>query len=365
MIGMHNKFEDIWKIFPENALKGRIWHWWWWLYFFENPDRPDYPRQLMILWGTRNCRKVRINDLLWKPKITPEVHDGRARFEAMVASWYYDGKKMHDPFILEKGPTKATWDKEHGSIAMRNEHGTYSFEGRDADFRLKAENPKLSIDLRMKRWTDEMSKLVSTGKVFFRNMGYSMLKYRGLKASGKVRVGSSEITVEGRAYFQKVRLSSITPAWYWAVLQSDKGAYMQYFVPHVGITLLRQRYSHESSLDWGEKTISRTLNFYDPEEEVEHTMKIMHVKKRYDNDLPIFTIEARSPTAKLTAEMSAYARCCWNITQPVIRPLWLGIFYNEYPARLLKLKFTNGRRVVDKDDLGLWFCNCEHSWGTM
>jgi hypothetical protein len=250
---------------------------------------------------------------------------------------------------------------------MSNEDGVYSFEGKDADLSLKAENPKVLIDIRMNRWTDEMAKLVPSSKTFFYNMGYTMLKYRALKASGKICIGSSEEDVKGRAYFQKVRISSITPAWYWGVLQSDNGAYMQYFYPHVGIPLLRQKYSHESSLEWGEKAVSRSLNFYDPGERKEHIMKIMRIDKRYENDLPVFTVEARSPDAEVTAEMATYGRCCWNIAQPVIWPLWLGIFYNEYPARLLNLKFMDKKRgrTLDKDDFGRWFCNCEHSWGTV
>jgi len=50
---MHKVFNDIWKIYPKNMLKNRTWHWWW-IQFFENPDNPEFLRQLMLLWGTRN-----------------------------------------------------------------------------------------------------------------------------------------------------------------------------------------------------------------------------------------------------------------------------------------------------------------------
>jgi hypothetical protein len=65
------------------------------------------------------------------------------------------------------------------------------------------------------------------------------------------------------------------------------------------------------------------------------------------------------------AEIATYGRCCWNITQPFIWPFWLGIFYNEYPARMLNFRFRNGSRKLDMNDLGRCFCNCEHSWGTV
>lgn len=86
-------------------------------------------------------------------------------------------------------------------------------------------------------------------------------------------------------------------------------------------------------MDWGERMISRTLDFFDPFENKEYVMKDVRIKKRYENDLPIFTVLAQSGDSELMAEMATYGRCCWNITQPFIWPFWLGIFYNEYPAR--------------------------------
>lgn len=79
--------------------------------------------------------------------------------------------------------------------------------------------------------------------------------------------------------------------------------------------------------------ISRTLDFFDLFENKESVMKDVRIKKRYENDLPIFTVLAQLGEFELMAEMATYGRCCWNITQPFIWPFWLGIFYNEYPAR--------------------------------
>ena len=364
---MQKEFEDLWKIFPDNSLKGRTWHWWWWLFFFENPERPEYPRQLMILWGTRNCKKVRINDFLWLPAMIPKVQENHAEFESVVASWYCDGEKTHEPFILEKGATETDWGDGHGSIKMESERGSYTFHGKDADFTLKAENPNVGVDLRMVKWNDEMAKLIPTGRVFLGNlnMGYTMLKYRALLTHGKIRQGDETIDVKGRAYFQKVRISSITPSWYWATIQWDSGAYMQYFLLHAGIPMLRQQYSHNINFDWGEKFIGKTLNFYDPNEKKEHQLKDVQVSKRYENDLPIFKVTAKDGDIKLMAEMATYGRCCWNITQPLIWPFWLGVFYNEYPARLIDFKYRNGSKKYGMEDMGKCYCNCEHTWGAV
>jgi len=359
-------FADLWKLDLEHTLPDRTWHWWWWLFFFENPERPDYPQQLMILWGTRNCKKVKINSFEWNPKTIPEVTDGRAKFESVVASWYCDGAKMHDPFIIENGPTETRWTNNYGSIVMESARGLYSFDGGDADLKLIAENPEVGLNLQMEPWTDYMRALVLTGQNFVgRQIGYSMLKYRGLRASGTIRHKGKEFSVKGRAYFQKVRISSITPCWYWATAQWDNGAYMQYFLPHVGIPMLRQAYKHKSAMDWGERMVSRKLDFFDPFENKEYIMNDVHIRKRYENDLPIFTVHARSGDSELMAEMPTYGRCCWNITQPFIWPFWLGIFYNEYPAKMLDFRFRSGSHKLEMNDLGGCFCNCEHSWGTI
>ena len=94
-------------------------------------------------------------------------------------------------------------------------------------------------------------------------------------------------------------------------------------------------------------------------------MEEVRVTKRYENDHPIFTISAVSDQCELKVEMATYARCCWDIAQPLIGPLWHGIFYNEYPARVTDFEFKSRTRKVSKDDFGRSYCNCEHSWGTV
>jgi hypothetical protein len=68
--------------------------------------------------------------------------------------------------------------------------------------------------------------------------------------------------------------------------------------------------------------------------------------------------------SELSIEMATYARCCWNISQPLMGPIWHGMFYNEYPGRVTDFEFKSGIRGVGKDDFGKSYCNCEHTWGT-
>ncbi|MGD0176491.1 MAG: hypothetical protein ABSC50_06675 [Candidatus Bathyarchaeia archaeon] len=360
---MHKVFDDIWRIYPENMLKNRTWHWWWWIHFFENPDAPEFPKQLMVLWGTRNCRTVRVNDYCWEPTIPVEINGKHAAFESMVASWYYDGKRMHEPLLLDHGKTETERDDHSGRLRMEGHKGVYSYGGSSADFWLKIETDNVGIELSMERWKDVMAELVPTGKNFVGNMGYSMLKYRGLSSSGRIRVGDIETPVKGRSYFQKVRISSITPCWYWGTVQWDNGGYLQYFLPHIGIPMFRHSISHDSTMDWGERMISKTLDFYDPEEGKEYSMEDVKITKRYENGLPIFNVSASSGQTELSIEMATYARCSWKISQPLIGPIWSWIFYNEYPATVRNFKFKSNNRSANNHNFGKSYCNCEHTWG--
>ena len=306
-----------------------------------------------------------MNDFYWEPKIPMETDGTHATFESMVASWYYDGRKMHDPLFIDIGKTETKRSDDSGLLSLEGREGVYSYGGSSADFWLNVGTKNVGIELSMGRLSDVMAELMPTGKNFIGNMGYSMLKYRALSSSGKIRVGQTEVPVKGRSYFQKVRIASITPCWYWGTVQWDNGGYLQYFLPHMGLPMLRRSLSHESTLDWGEKMISKTLNFYDPVEGKEYLMKDIKITKRYENDLPIFTVNASSPEAELSIEMETYARCCWNIAQPLLGPLWHGIFYNEYPARVRNFEFKNGSRKTNNDDFGKSYCNCEHTWGSV
>lgn len=364
---MQEYYQDIWRIFPQNSLPGRTWHWWWWLYFFENEEYPEKPQQLMILWGNRNCKKTRINRFRWNPSLPITTADNKTSFESVVASWYYDGKEMHDPFILESGRTETEWSDDYGRIKMENDGGRFECIGRGTDFVLTGQNKDVKINLKMFRWTEEMSRLIPTGKRFIGNIGYSMLKYRGLSASGELSFSSLTRKVAGRAYFQKVRIASLTPGWYWAIVQWDNGSYLQYFLPHVGIPMLRQGYSHSSGMDWGEKMVSRTMNFYCSLDGQEYVLHDVRLKKHYENDIPVMEvcgIDTKNDV-EIQIKMKAYARCCWDISQPVIGQFWHGIFYNEYPAQVMDFSFRHRKTLIKKEKMGKSYCNFEHSWGTI
>ena len=60
--------------------------------------------------------------------------------------------------------------------------------------------------------------------------------------------------------------------------------------------------------------------------------------------IPVFNVNASCDEAELSIEMTTSARYCWNMPQPLLRLLWHGIFYNEYPVRVPDFEFKSCTR---------------------
>ncbi len=387
-IGLSMTFSDLWDVDMTDVVKNRTWWWWWWLYFFDNPDDPQRPLQLMVLWATRNAQRVRIDDVEWQNEGDIVRKDGEVAFGGMSGAWLYDGKKMHDPLFLEKGNMRTVWDDSKGSLIMEStSKGSTSksatskestskestskeatsrkneFTGKPDEYKLAYDNGDVKLDLLMTPWTDWMGGIVPTGKKYLGKFSYRMLKIRGMKAGGTIEYGGNKLKVKGTTYFQKVRINSPTSPWYWAVLHSPKGSFIDYFMPHLGLSMFRGKHAHKTILDRGEKHISRSFQFYDHRTDKLHKVKNVKMKKRYENDLPIFTLGGFEDGKRVLLEMTTYSRACKEISQPLMGLFKTTLFYNEYPAFVTRFEYEDEDGLVTLKDIGPMFGNCEHAWG--
>ena len=279
----------------------------------------------------------------------------------MAAGWYYDGVSMRDPLFVDDGPIRMK--RQDGSRLSLENGSAYTFDaGRDPG-RVSVRRPELEIDLEVSPWTDYLSQVVPTGKTYLYHLGYQMHKVRGSRVRGRIRVGGRSQDVEGTAYFQKVRINSPTSPWYWGVFHTRDGSYLDYFLPHLGPPALRRSRAHISRFDWGELPLSRSFQFYEAATNEMHKIKRVRVTKRYVGDLPTFRLTGDRGGKSVDLEMTAYARACWEIRQPVVGPITNVLFYNEYPANVTSFEFRDRGRRVTLDDLGPIVGNCEHAWG--
>jgi len=344
----------------DHVVRNRTWWWWWLLFFFRNPRDPERWRQLVLLWGTRNCRRLVVNGHEWRNDRTFARRPDGLDVDGMAAAWYYDGERMHDPLFLDDGHIAL----RRGSLALARGDNAYSFDVSSEPHRVLARNGGTAIDLEMETWYPHLDGLVPTGKQYLWNLGYRMFKVRGRRAHGTITVAGRKDDVEGTVYFQNVRINSPTSPWYWSAWHSENGSYIDYFMPHIGPPAMRRTERHASRLDWGERILSKGLIFVDGRDGKTRRVKNLRMRKTYQNDLPTFTLTGEDANAYVRMVMETYARAYWKIEQPWLRVLTSRLYYNEYPAILREFEFREGTRRTTLADLGAWTAgNCEHAWG--
>lgn len=353
---------DVFDADPTHQLPHRTWWWWWFIFFFRNPENPMRTKQMVLLWGTRNSRSLVINGHRWDHRQDDLVrNDHSVDCGGMTAGWWYDGRAMHDPLFVDDGPLRTEWNGG-GRLVLENGN-RYAFDALRTPQRVTVTRPDLRIALELEPWTDYLSQIVLTGKRYLSHLGYQMQKIRGSKVSGSIEFGGKTESLEGTAYFQKVRINSPTSPWYWGVFHARDGSYLDYFMPHLGPPALRRTARHDSPWDWGERYLSNSFQFYEAATGELHRIKDVVLTKTYADDLPAFRLRGAMSGLSVDLELTCYARATWVIRQPVLGPFSSILHYNEYPANITQFEFSTGTRRVSLDDIGPIVGNCEHAWG--
>ena len=348
----------------DHVVRNRTWWWWWLLFFFRNPKDPERWRQLVLLWGTRNCRKLVVNGHEWRNDQTFSRTPEGLEVDGMTAAWYFDGERMHDPLFLDDGHMRLSPRGEGGSLDLGNGGSHYRIDAGPTSTRVTVRRPDCSVDLALDPWQPHLEGLVPTGKQYLMNLGYKMFKIRGRRVAGTITADGRTEAVDGTVYFQNVRINSPTSPWYWSVFHSENGSYLDYFMPHIGPPAMRRTERHRSRLDWGERNLSRGLIFVDGRDGKVRRVKNLRMSKTYKDDLPTFTLTGDDGGASVRMVMESYARAYWKIEQPWLGVLTSRLYYNEYPAILRDFEFREGSKITRLADLGSWTVgNCEHAWG--
>ena len=350
--------EKLWSLDTSTKVKSLTWWWWWWLFFIDNPANPDRPRQLMILWSTKNCKKVRIDHYDWKRKHDIEKASNVLKFNGMAAAWYFDGKQMHDPLLLDEHELHCQWDGNGGKL--QTDENIRSFEGNDREYKVRIVHEGQEFDFRLLPWTKFQSEPHYSGRKYVGKLGYDILKIRGVKLEG--RIGNEKVT--GTAYFQKVMVNAPAVPWYWGMFHFQDGSYFDYFMPHVGLQCLRRSDSPKSTWDGGHAFMARNAQFFHEPTGRHYVFKDAEIRKTVLNGLPVFVLLARNGKVELKVSMNAYSRACWKFQQKFLG-LNTKLFYNEYPTDLLDFELKDGDKIITKKELGKSVGNTEHAWGML
>ena len=307
------------------------WWWWFWLFFFNNPGNPAKPRQLMILWSTKNEREVDCNNL----KIKLSDSRDRSKLHGAVASWYFDGEKMHHNFLLEQCDIKIS-DRELSTMSATPT--SFSINGKRSVVKI-GEDFKFIADETGKH---DFKKTKYHSNNFIGEKGYSILKVNHTELSGKV----SGRPIKGTAYFQRVFVNAPAMPWYWGIFHFGNGSVLTY----------------TNHLILG-RSIKKDISFFDGK--VMHHFDKMGVKVS-GGDIPTFRITGENDIEEISFSVVSYTHSSWTFRKKFCGVIPSKFVYNEYPSTVNDLELINkktGREITTSKELGKGIGNAEHTTG--
>ncbi|MFO7872455.1 MAG: hypothetical protein R6U26_02310, partial [Candidatus Undinarchaeales archaeon] len=272
------KVED--RIFKFDTLRPKkgSWQWWFWLLFLDKPEKVKNPRQLMVLWSTKQDKAIECNDKLLELDLDmAERTKGRKR-DGAVAAWYFDGKKMHHNYILKQMPLIF----DNNEIKTKNpETATGEKKGK---FWVNLPNMDFKIKYKEK---NELTKPEIHKNQFIGKYEYDLVRLNKLDLKGKI--GKEKI--DGSAYFQRVFLNAPAVPWYWGVFHFKDGSILNYYRPHLGTYL-------------GKIPVKKEIIFYSKGKL--HEFKNMNVKEIKKKN-PIFSVKGENKKEKIEFQVHTYS----------------------------------------------------------
>ena len=352
-------------------------------------------QQLMVLWSTKDNDRVEVNGQPWQPKGRPAADEhGAFLIDGMVCAWWFDGQRMHEPYIkrtcnmIAMPDTHPRWPGTGGlgegggavvplleedlSMGLRSDKSSFWLNLRGDPEAVKGGAPA-SMALTLTPWNPAMSVARPSTATYAAGMGYDILRIHGTRVTGTV----GDRDVQGTAYFQKVCVQAPSPPWYWGVLHFEDGSYIDWFLPHLAPTLAARDARPWKKRDIRHFALSQGGLFHDAKHQrTERFGKVEVVKVASpmsegdhghspDAPLPRFTVHLLNGRTSIKLEVQAVERAHWHFDQPTRGGLWSHLTYNEYPLELKRLEIVDEFGVRTRKDYGWVRGNAEHAWGML
>ncbi len=366
----------VWRVEQEGRRAG-TWWWWFWLFFFENKENPLQPRQLMILWSTKDDDEIECNGQKLKLREDRvKTNDNGALLDGVVAAWYYDGKRMHEDFLLEHADVKI--DSISRELRCGNSGSKTKFFQDGEVLRTVIEKGagkkgslKLDFGAKLVEGNDFAIPSLKVKKFVGGKFDYRIMRVNRADLSCKITQNGKTEASKGTAYFQKVMVNAPAVPWHWAIVHFANGSSLSYFTPHVGLSMLESNLlsgvATQAQLSKINKRLSKELLFFDAKSRTLHSFR--NVKVRAEKNaagLPAWRIKAHNGAGEtLSLGLNSYSSAVWKFRKKIASlPVKSTLHYNEYPvhADQFELKTASGKTIRLKD-VGEGFGNAEHAWG--
>jgi len=385
----------MWSFDTEKVVPDLTWWWWWWLFYIDDPKDVKHPRSLMILWSTKDCKRITVNHRWWEKRYEIETDDDamKQRFHGMVCAWYFDGEKMVEPLMIDTQDFRTWWNGEgHGSLVgipfdenddrdldRKWEEGAgtgevddlrNTFTGGPGEYRVRIDRPGFHFDFNLGSWNPFMDAHRYHSNTYVGDYGFNILKIYGQKLTGTIDYEGTKEEVTGSAYFQKVQVNAPALPWYWGTFHMEDGSYLEYFMPHLGMGAMRKTDAPESILDGKVIPLSKRILYYDHGDKQVHLFKKVSIKRRRGpGKLPRFDVTGtrEEDGGHIFFTVRPYSRAYWRFEheKPWYRPFSPVLFYNEYPSLVEGFDLDSNGIRKEQDDLGRVWGNCEHTWGSL
>jgi hypothetical protein len=303
------------------------WWWWFWLFFFDNPKNPKEPRQLMILWSTKNVREIKCNGL--DIKLTRS--SDRSNLDGVVAAWYFDGEKMHHDFLLEQCRLLITEKSISSGSAVP---ASFSVEKNISEVKIGSEFHFIA-ELEQ----SEPGATTYSSNRYLGSLGYNIIRTNRLGLKGTV--GKEKIS--GTAYFQRVFVNAPSPSWYWGIFHFENGGVLSYFNPHL----------------FG-KSLKKDIYFFNGEKT--HAFRTIKVTPSGEG-LPSFKVSGENEHGKIAFTVRSYSHSSWTFRKKTLGIIPNKLVYNEYPAVISEFELESEGEKTTLKQLGKSVGNAEHTTG--
>ncbi|MFH0971945.1 MAG: hypothetical protein V1835_05255 [Candidatus Micrarchaeota archaeon] len=337
------------RIWEMEGGKRKTWWWWFWLFFIDNPKNPNEPLQLMILWSRKREKHILCNDVLLDMENDIARGKDKIEFGGATASWFFDGLRMHEDFLVK--PSKITLYND-GKKGLVEEKSKFTQNGKIFGIWIKGKQAEIEFEAEMLH--DFPSVKRSHG---FVALQYDILKINRLKLKGRMTRNGKSVKIKGSAYFQKVFVSGPVVPWQWSMVHFGNGSYFSSNLGRLGHSLFAE---HHSPLDL---KIRGKAEFYDADNGRTYQFRGITVR-RSPGRLPVFLVHAKNKEAELKIELPSYARALWRLQKSRLHKI-NTLYYHEFPVSVKHFSLKTASKVITEKELGRGVGNFEDSKGMM
>ena len=374
-------------------IYGLSWWWYWVLILVPDPEKPSRSRQLMTLWSTKETKAVRVSGHWWEPGTRMHKDEnGGFVIPGMVCAWWYDGEKMHEPYLMREARIAAL-DGQHPdwpgsgefsgsgavvpvtdsdlSMGMADDGSHFWLRCKGDDAAIAGGAPE-SFDLKITPWTKAASSAAYSNNVFGNDMGYDIIRLHACRCQGEI----DGRQVQGSAYFQKVTVQAPSIPWFWGFLHFSDGTYLDWFIPHISFSMTARDERAWKLRDVARVPLRTAGLFHDEKRGRSEKFERCEVELispdgdevTYDSHgsiLPRFKIRVWNGRTQIGLQVKAANRAHWTFNQPTRAGLVSHLTYNEYPLEVESLTILDERGIRTLDDFEWVHGNAEHAWGLL